>query len=860
MNTDRRTTALGATLVASAVSLVLSDAAQAQQEVLQIQEMVVTSRAREEALRDVPISLSLVSGDMIDATGIEDLEDLATVVPNFSVTRDPVGDKINIRGIFTSEVPSLEQSVSTFVDGVNRGRGTQARLQFLDLERVEVLRGPQGTLFGKNTVGGALNLTTRKPTTQFVGSFVGGYEPELDETTISGFLSGPLSDSIRGRFAYTGSDQREGFVENRFFGDATPTEQDYSVRGTLEWDVTPMTLLRLRTEYQDFDRDGESFGLRTAGPLAPVLQQFGVNGGSLTETAIGQRRGGPLDIGSSGTMDGNAKEFALTLKQEYQSGASLEVVGALSTLDFKRRIDADFSPLDLIGFDDSEDYEQTSLSVRFLSADKGRLRYVAGLYYQHMELKLDALNSFNPPAAVPVLAPICQAAGLTPDDALLLSFASVGFMGITPSNVGSQLARAGNAATVESCVALGAILALPQGVSRVTNFDQDGDATAVYGQADFDITPALQLTLGLRYTIEEKEASQSVFASNFATRQPNPDLNVNLLTFLEATPHAFGTDQLDRSENKLNYSASLKWAVTERTNAYVSASSGFKAGGFNSGTLGTDPNLAEFDPEEVMSYEIGAKTTLFNGRAQLNAAYFFTEIEDLQVAQFTGDASFIVQNAAEAEVQGLEVDARFQVTKNLVLSAAGAYTDFEFTSFRTSGCTLQQLQGLRQAAYLQGTALLLDGNPNNDAQGFASQLFGSFQTLQQCSALGINDLKGRTAEQVPDFTAQLGIDYHLELNRGAFAIDTVAQIVWNDRQFRQTDLDPLTESGSFAKTNLSLSFYRPGSPWTVMLIGRNIFDKQTFSYANDAPLLDNARQQIIDKPRTVQLQLQYEFR
>jgi outer membrane receptor protein involved in Fe transport len=162
VKTDAAATTFGPLLISTTVSLALSNAAHAQQpQVLTIQETVVTSRAREEALLDVPISLSLVSGDMIDESGITNLEDLSTTVPNFTVTQDPIGDKINIRGIFTSEVASLEQSVSTFVDGVNRGRGTQARLQFLDLERVEVLRGPQGTLFGKNTVGGALNLITQ---------------------------------------------------------------------------------------------------------------------------------------------------------------------------------------------------------------------------------------------------------------------------------------------------------------------------------------------------------------------------------------------------------------------------------------------------------------------------------------------------------------------------------------------------------------------------------------------------------------------------------------------------------------------------------------------------------------------------
>ena len=858
MHANRRTK-FGSILIASAVSLALSDVVNAEDDVLRVPEMVVTSRAREEALRDVPISLSLVSGDTIDATGIQNLEDLADSVPNFSVTQDPIGDKINIRGIQTSEVASLEQSVSTFVDGVNRGRGTQARLRFLDLERVEVLRGPQGTLFGKNTVGGALNLTTRKPTSEFAASFNAGFDPELEESSIGGFVSGPLAETVRGRLAYAGTDQNEGYIDNRFYGNSAPTARNNSVRGILELDATDSMLLRLRAEYQDFDLDGQPFALRTVGPLAPVLSPFGITGGSSTQTAIGQMRSGPLDFGSNGKMEGDAQEFALTLKQELASGTSLEVIGALSTLDFKRRLDGDFSPLEFVGFDDTEDSEQASLSLRVLSPDKGRMRYVAGLYYQHTDLELTGLGSFNPLGIQGLLGSLCQSAGLSAADSVQLFSSLAGINGLTAADSASQLARAGNAAAVENCAASGAVLAVPVPVARVNSLDQEGDATAVYGQVDFDLTQKLQLTVGLRYTVEDKQARQQVFSSNFGTRQPNPALDPVLGLFFESMPHDFSRDQLDRSESKLTYAASLTWALSEGTNAYLSSSSGFKAGGFSSVAFSGTPAQAEFAPEEVTSYEIGFKSTFLNNRAQFNAAYFFNEIEDLQVAQFNGDATFIVQNAAEAEVQGLELDGRLQVTRNLALSLAASYTDFEFTSFRSAACTTQQVQALRQSTYAQGTALLNDGDPTNDAAGFMAQLFGSVQTLQGCSAMGINDLRGRTAEQVPEFTAQLGLDYHLELGASGFVIDALADVTWNDRQFRQTDLDPLSESGSFAKTNLSLSFYRTGRPWTVMLVGRNIFDKQTFSYVNDTPLLENARQQIVDRPRTVKLQLRYDF-
>lgn len=672
-----------------------------------------------------------------------------------------------------------------------------------------------------------------------------------------GVVSGPFSETVRGRLAYSRSEQDRGFIKNRFFGNTAPTTEDTLARGILDWDVGENTLLRLRVDYADFDLDGQAFALRDLGPLAPVLQPFGVSRGSLSETTIGQAPGSPLEIGSAGTINGDSQEVAATLEHQFDSGSRVEVIGSFSSLDFKRRLDADFSPLDLIGTDDTEDYQQTSFSLRFLSNEAGRVRYIAGLYYQQSDLELSALTSLNTPVLQGLTGAGCQAAGLSPADARQLFLSVSGLAGQTPVSSASQLARAGNAAVVNNCTSFGAAQLFPQALSRFIALDQDVEVAAAYGQVDFELTKNLLLTLGLRYTTEDKQARQTVFATNFATLQPNPDLAIPLSVLFESTPHDFGPDQLERSEDKLTYSGTLQWNVSDQFNAYVSTSSGFKAGGFNVAALGPSASEAEFGPEEVVAYEAGVKTTFFGGRAQLNAAFFFTEIDDLQGSQFTGRTSFIVQNAAKAETRGVELDARFQPTKDLGVTVAAAYTDFEFTSFPRPGCTVQQIQALRQSAYDQGTALLTDGNAANDAAGFAAQLLGSNQAQRECAAAGINNLQGRTGVEVPDLTVQLGVDYHLEIGR--FAFDTLAGIEWNDSQFRQTDLDPQTESGSFAKTNLALSLYRIGSPWKISLVGRNIFDKQTFSYINDTPLLDTARQAIVDKPRTFKVQLQYDF-
>ncbi len=186
--------------VASAVALALASAA-AQAQTVALEEIVVTAQKRAESLQDVPVAVSAVTGNKIAEAGIIRLEDLRNYVPTLFTQETAIGNNISIRGIFSGVNPGFEQSVGTYVDGIYRGRPQQSRMQFLDLERIEVLRGPQSILFGKNSVAGALNITTARPTRELEGSVSALYEPEFNEEEYTGYVSGPLSDTVRGRLA-----------------------------------------------------------------------------------------------------------------------------------------------------------------------------------------------------------------------------------------------------------------------------------------------------------------------------------------------------------------------------------------------------------------------------------------------------------------------------------------------------------------------------------------------------------------------------------------------------------------------------------------------------------------------------------
>ena len=677
----------------------------------------------------------------------------------------------------------------------------------------------------------------------------------LEESEISGFISGPLSDNLNGRLAFEVSDQNEGRLDNEFYGDTVPTSEDWGVRGSLAWDVSDDTLIRVRLEGGSFEQVGQPFGLRTSGGLEPILNSFGFSGGDLEHTASGQFSGSPIDLGTNGGIEGDYNEISISLEQVFSAGL-LEATLAYSGFDFERECDCDFGPLTLLGFNDSEDYEQTSLSMRFLSDEQNDFSYVVGMYYQDVNLYVDGLTSLDTATANAVTGSVCP---LGAGQEAQLFGGLVGLSQGVPLDAGTAalVNSITDAAVLNACITAGATTAFPLPLSRSNFLDQDSKSAALYAQGSWNLSERLSFTAGIRFTQEEKTANQEVYRSAYGTNTPESVIpgDVDLIVLFEATPHVFTPKDLNRDEKNLTYSTSIQYAFNDDVNTYISASTGFKAGGFNIAAFGPTIAEAEFEEEEVITFEIGAKSVLLDGRAELNAAAFYTEIDDLQIAQFTGGTTFIVQNAAKAEIKGLELDGRFQVSDNIGLSGAFSYIDFEFASFPFAGCTEQQLVGFRQAGFDAGTQQVNGGDATG---GAATRLGSSAATLQGCSLAGVNDLAGQTTEQVPEFTLQLAIDHHADFANG-FTLDSILDFVWFDEQYRQIDLDSETLHDSFSKTNLSLSLSKDGAPWSLALIVRNIFDEHTYSYANDTPLTSGARQMIVDKPRQAFLQYAYNF-
>ncbi|GAB1263296.1 TonB-dependent receptor [Aurantivibrio infirmus] len=785
-----------------------------------LEEIVVTSSKRVQNLQDVPVSVSAISGEKINTLGIQRAEELSSLIPNFSVQQDPIGDKINIRGIQSGNNAGLEQSVSTFVDGIYRGRGVQSRFAFLDVERIEVLRGPQGTLFGKNTIGGAVSIISAKPSEVFEGSITGLYTFEnLDEVEVKGHITGPLSDSVRGRLAFQSREISDGYIDNIFYNESTPQLDETAVRGTLEWDFSSDTLVTVKLESADFDLQGQNFSTIESGPIAG----FGQQENTYQESNIGSID--PiLNFGSSGDQKGDTLESSVIIQTQMDAGELTSIL-SYSEYDFQRLCDCDFSLLDLIRFDDGEEFDQTSFEMRFASNSDGAFQYITGAYIHKNSLYADADTYFN-------VRGDAASGDLAIDTVLNLGCLAGG------SNPGDR-----------NCIVAGLVSTFDTTPLEYVDFnryhflDQDDSVAAAFFQGTYEVNETLRASLGLRYTREEKDAVQAAFAADYGTRTPNNVVgNETLytgaaaglqpfLTIAEAVNH---TNKLNRKENSLTWSGNLQWDYSDDTLLYASVATGFKAGGFNTFAFTADPDEAEYEEEEVLSFEIGAKMSLLDDAAELNIAVFHSEFDDIQTALFTGSASFIVQNASAATSEGIEFDGRWAATDNLLVYGGLAYVDFEFDEFPNAGCYAEQLLQFR----------IDTANP--------------LATLQECGAAGINDLSGKTSENTPEFSATLGLQHTLEIG-DQYQLFSSLDLIYQDEQYRQADLDPVSLDDSFFKANLVLSFGPSNASWDISLIVKNLTDEESFSYVNDTPLVDGARQFIPDRPRTIGLSANYRF-
>lgn len=590
-----------------------------------LDEIVVTAQKREEGLSRVPISIAAVSGDAIADKGTANLEQLSSSVPNLRITQTGIANRIAIRGISSGDNKGFEQSAAMFVDGLYYGRDQLVRMPIVDVQRVEVLRGPQPTLFGKNAIAGAISIINRTPSDEFEGSVTGSYEFEHKETQLTGVLNLPLGDQAGMRLVGYYRDM-DGYMFNTTLGRNEPNVDTVFLRGTFSFGDNNPVQARLKVEYAKFDVLGQARenllprGTYSASPffsgVDTVLDWRSQNNGFDSSTEI---------INSTLNVDIEVGSHTLNLTSGYLHYNSAEV------------LDVDYTALPILdGTNQNEKYNQLSQEIRLTSPGDGPFTYIVGGYFQTSKLSAN-------------------------DNVLLGSF----FQGL-----------AGPFAAFR-----------PLGDSRsLRTFKQTSTLWSGFVQGTYSITEQLRITGGVRFNHEAKSGDRKLVIVAGPTNV-FPITTVRALWgALRVAEHSIAGDI---SENSTTPMANIQFDVTPELMAYASYARGVKAGGFDirSNSLPTHPTFPGtffFRPETANSYEFGLKYKSRNLAVSVN--YYNTKYKDLQTLTFDGGIGFNVNNASAAKVQGVEAEARVSIGDHLQLSGSLAYLDFKYTDWRQGQC------------------------------------------------------------------------------------------------------------------------------------------------------------------------------
>lgn len=631
-------------------------------------DIVVTARRRAESVQDVPIAVTALSNEQVAVPGAVGLTQVAQLAPSLQITATNARQtNINIRGLgATPAFASLgmEYGVGVYVDQVYYSRPAQAAFDLYDLAQVEVLRGPQGTLFGKNTTAGAIHITSQAPTfdPEFRGEVsVGNYKSLQVRAT----GAAPITDKLAVRLTVSNTERDKGFMKNVYDGSRKSDLHTLSIRGQLLFKPTDEFSLRVIGDYSKYKQDcciGTMTSVRTTrvdGSTLPANFYQRVARFGYTPLAIDPSKR-EMDINRPLRLD--LKTHGVTAIADYDLGAAtITSVTGWRKLTYLPTIDADLLPLDI--FVDAGIYEkqrQFSQELRIASNGKNTVDYVVGLYYFNQRIDDKIFTKYGEDAALWILGPAPSSA---------------------QASVGGQAALNG---------------LFVDGTARA-----DTKSYAAFGQVIWHVNDRFDVTAGLRYTKEKKTGF-------FEQVQRGPTLTpAEILLGAQAIRNSFGANipryDARTKEDNLSGGITLSYKITPDVMIYGTYAKGYKSGGLN---LNATPAPKVIAPEKVDNFEAGIKSTLFDRMLTLNLAAFHTKIRNYQSQQVdtTVAPTAYIANVGTVRTQGLEFDANLRPVRNLSLFASASYVDAIYKSFRNAQCPLEY-QGLQAVCDLSGRGL-----------------------------------------------------------------------------------------------------------------------------------------------------------
>ncbi|GAB3111076.1 TonB-dependent receptor [Aestuariicella hydrocarbonica] len=800
----------------------------------EIEEVTVYAQKRAQSILEVPVSVASYGGDALEQAQVRDLSDLQQVAPSlvFNSSSGATQSIMTIRGIGTAGQNSgLEQSVGVFIDGVYRGRPGSALSDFVDIEAVEVLRGPQGTLFGRNTSAGVISVRSKKPSYEANGhvSLSGG---DYGYKQIKAGVTGPLiADTLAYRLSATWQ-ERDGYVENAVTGEDYNDKNRSTVRGQILWDISDGTSLRVMADYTETDEVCCApvpvfYGPATLGLIANP-SPFGENlniGAPVQAFTPGEYvspelnfAGGYPDIGDYKTdrndsspgddsfIDGG---FSAEFNTDLTESLSLTAIAAHRFFETQPFGDIDMTAADIWSGGRGQDITENSFELR-LSHTGERLDWTAGAFYFDQDIDAEGRYTWGEQGAA-----YLSNVGL----ARLLGVEFVGLGDAVGQMLGTGLVNFGaDGLEVNPAIA---------GTGTHEEVSYNSESLAFFGQATWNITEALSWTLGVRYSEEEKEA-------DYVVASDDPFSQVDLLAISQSLFNSLRPLQVhipvqatsdDYDDDDVSVATSLNFELSDSLSVYGRYAQGYKAGGLNlNGTIGQTPgnpvanlDTLQFDPEDTESYEVGVKSFLFDRTLQLNATVFYQTVTDFQVNSFDG-VGFTLQNAGEIEGQGLEIDYSWNPTENWIISGGLVLQDIEYADFKTGSTTIAQ----QEAAGLQARA-----------EGVVPP----------------QDLTGETPNFVSDVTYAGSVTYLHELNSDLMLKLGTSYRYRSDYTTGQ-DNDSFTENDDYWIWNANVTLAAMDESWAIELWGKNLTDEEVINIGFDTPLQTGSLSAYMEAPMT----------
>lgn len=759
-----------------------------------LEEIVVSAQRREQSLRDVPISLEVVSGETILEQGYQDLTMLQSFTPGLDIRTSIDQPSTKIRGVGTvGDNFGFEQAVPMFVDGEHYGRGTQITNAFLDIERIEVLRGPQPVYFGQNATAGAISLTTRGPTPEWQGFLNTSYgSNDTRNLEIAG--GGPITDTLGIRAAGK-YEANEGYLKSVWHGGKFPTSRTYVGRVTLVWSPTNSLEITGKAEYLDLQRGGlgtaflltegeqdclndfgmctvedpAAYGIDPAYPM-PTGSEFtdigtgsgppfwsvpegvtiaGRNGRRPLVNIVPLMENPPADLDlRRGNLDYNAFEdvnsVVGSLGAEYFFANDIALNARATYIGHDRTArdnqPADNGPYPARKTDKWELVDQLNFELRLSSPAGGFLEWMTGLYVQDQKMDLNQIS------------------------------------------IRATMRRG----------------AYEEGLSF-----QDSRWASAFASATFNVRDDVSVDIGGRYTQVDKTAGITPFRSDGWICEGGELCSEDKIGNAGAVPIGLAPIYLrfdpfvrDYETDDLNWQVALRWRPVEGLSAYAKYANSFKAGGFDFGKTRFTPSIVDnfkFEDESVDSFEVGAKADFWDRRGTFEVTAFWSEFTDLQMSAF--DTVREVQramNVAEQRARGVEFHSSLLLTDQWQVNLSGALLDGEMLAFPGATCTEDEIDQL----------LCLDQDGNPDPRGKI-------------------DRTGQTPPRSPDWQFVVDSSYYMPV-MDRYELSMNGQLSVSDAYVLDSGFSKIVAMDTHADLNLSFGFGPQDGTWKLSVYGRNL--------------------------------------